>query len=163
VLVSFAVSKGGDDAAHGKNAGRAAAPPANWKEGQLVDVEITVLPEDKDNLACASTLEVAGRHCAFESATAPWSKPSEAGAEEDKHLLKPYATTGKERFLAAGLWSEPSLAAGLPSKRFTVKCKYSVEGKLKGPNIRWGKTGPWRQMGNDWYSGVVTDCKVSGS
>jgi len=165
VLVSFAISKGGDEPAHGKRAApaREAPPPASWKEGEQVDVELTVLPEDKENLACASTLDVAGRHCGFENATTPWSKPSEAGTDDDKHLLKPYATTGRERLLAAGLWSEPALAANLPPKRFSVKCKYTIEGRVKGPNIRWGKSGPWKQMGNDWFAGVLSGCTVSGS
>src|SRR5262249_18453447 len=50
VLVSFAISKGGDEPARRKPAAanRDPAPPP-WKEGQQVDVEITVLPEDKDN------------------------------------------------------------------------------------------------------------------
>src|SRR5262249_7393972 len=95
VLVSFAISKGGDEPSHGKRAARAreAPLPASWKEGQQIDIELTVLPEDKENLACASTLDVAGRHCGFENATTPWSKAGEAGADDDKNLLKPYATT----------------------------------------------------------------------
>ena len=50
------------------------APTVSWKEGQTVDVEVTLVKTDGTDLACASADEVAGRHCAFEAENKPWTK-----------------------------------------------------------------------------------------
>jgi hypothetical protein len=157
VLASFAISKGGDEPERGKPAKEAAVAQQNWSVGQEIPVEITVLPEDRENLACASVEEAAGRHCAFENTTTP----RDGGADDDAHILKPYATTGRQRFLAAGLWDQ--IKDKIPSKRFSVKCKYKVEAKIKAPAIRWSKSGPWRELKGDWFAGSVSGCTVAGS
>ncbi|WP_437490131.1 hypothetical protein WME75_12860 [Sorangium sp. So ce1014] len=140
--------------------GREPAPGAagpKWKPGDKAQVEITLVSSDIKELACWSTEEVAGRHCAFESATKGWSK----GDADDKKLLRPYTTTDRVQFLAAGLWSEPALTGGkLPSARFAVKCTYTVEGKMKRPGIRWTSEGAWLDRTDDWYAGLLSDCKL---
>lgn len=129
----------------------------SWKTGQQVDVELTLVKTDKEDLACASSEELGGRHCAFESQSKRWSKDD---SSDDKKLLKPYTTTNGAELLAAGLWSEPALSGTLPATRFSVKCKYTVEGKLKKPGIRWAADRPWYDNGGDWYSGAVTGCTL---
>ncbi|WP_437579910.1 hypothetical protein [Sorangium sp. So ce887] len=140
--------------------GREPAPGAagpKWKPGDKAQVEITLVSSDIKELACWSAEEVAGRHCAFESATKGWSK----GDADDKKLLRPYTTTDRVQFLAAGLWSEPALTGGkLPSARFAVKCTYTVEGKMKRPGIRWTSEGAWLDRTDDWYTGLLSDCKL---
>ncbi len=84
----------------------------------------------------------------------------EGRLDDDKKLLKPYTTTNGAELLAAGLWSEPALTANLPATRFSVKCKYMVEGKLKKPSIRWAQDRPWYDNGGEWYSGVVSGCTI---
>jgi hypothetical protein len=128
-----------------------------WAVGTTVDVEITLVPTDSKDLACAGADEIGGRHCAFEAQTKAWSKGDNS---DDKKLLKPYTTTDRIQFLAAGLWSDPALAPGkLPATRFSVKCKYAVEGKMKKPSVRWASDGPWYDWG-DGYSGVVSSCAL---
>jgi hypothetical protein len=127
-----------------------------WSVGQEADVEITIVPADSKNLACASADEIAGRHCAFEAQNKPWSKSTDA---DDKKILKPYTTTDRVQLAAAGLWSEPALSGGkLPAGRFSVKCKFKVEGNLKKPSIRWAAAGPWSDSPRDWYAGAVSGC-----
>jgi hypothetical protein len=135
-----------------------AAP--KWKDGQEVDVEITLVKTDRRDLGCASAEEVGGRHCAFESKEKRWSKPDKP--EDKKALLQPYTTSTGVQFLAAGLWTEPALDADgkLPATRFTVKCKYKVEGKVKKPAIRWHTEDPWADRTEDWYSGLVSGCSI---
>jgi hypothetical protein len=128
-----------------------------WAVGTTVDVEITLVPTDSKDLACAAADELGGRHCAFESQAKAWSKGDNS---DDKKLLKPYTTTDRIQFLAAGLWSDPALAPGkLPATRFSVKCKYAVEGKMKKPSVRWASDGPWYDS-NEWYSGAVSSCAL---
>jgi hypothetical protein len=132
-------------------------PKPKWSVGQTVDVEITLVKNDRQDLACASSDEVGGKHCAFEGQNKPWSKGDSA---DDKKLLKPYTTTDRVQFTAAGVWSEPALAPEkLPGSRFSVKCKYKVEGMVKNVAVRWESTGQWFP-GNEWYAGSVSDCKL---
>jgi hypothetical protein len=139
----------------GKETGGERSAP-RWKTGQTVDVNITLVATDRNDLACSSATVVAGRRCEFESKT----KAVEPKPEDDK-LLKPYTTTDNIRFLAAGLWSQPELdARKLPSDRFTVKCKYSVEGEIKRPAVRWNARSAFGDRTEDWYAGLVKDCKL---
>jgi hypothetical protein len=128
-----------------------------WKVGQVVDIEVTVVPTDAKDLACASQTSVNGRSCEFET-------PQKARAEtstDDKKVFKPYTTTDRVQVIGAGLWGEPALAAGkLPATRFSVKCKYTVEGKLKGHAIRWNGEGPWYPQNGEWNAGSFSDCKI---
>jgi hypothetical protein len=128
-----------------------------WTPGQTVDLEITLVRNDRQELACAATDEIAGKHCAFEAPNKPWSKGDN---NDDKKLLKPYTTTDRVQFTAAGLWSEPALAPDkLPATRFNVKCKYKVDGLLKNLGVRWEQSGQWFPN-NEWYAGSVSDCKI---
>ena len=130
-----------------------------WSVGDTVDVELTVLAADAKNLACASAEEIAGRHCAFEAQSKPWSKGGDAA--DDKKVLKPYTTTDRVQLTAAGLWSDPALTGGkLPATRFSVKCKYKVEGNLPKPSVRWQATGTWNESPRDWYAGVLSGCSL---
>ncbi|WP_437592765.1 hypothetical protein [Sorangium sp. So ce1000] len=136
-------------------AGGTAGP--KWKPGDKTQVEVTLVSTDIKDLACWSADEISGRHCGFESPTKGWSK----GDADDKKLLRPYTTTDRVQFLAAGLWSESALTAGkLPSARFAVKCTYTVEGKMKRPGIRWSSEGAWLDRTDDWYTGILSDCKL---
>ena len=75
----------------GKEQPPQAARP-KWKAGEVVDVDITLVSTDRTDLACASTEQVAGKHCAFEAANKPWSK---GGSADEKAILKPYTTTDR--------------------------------------------------------------------
>lgn len=154
LVIAFATSSEPEPA---KAAAPAPAKPTKpWKVGEKVEVRLTVLPTDAENLACASEQEIAGKHCAFKTTTTPRDDAS----TDDKILLKPYATTGKERLIAAGLWSDPGLRGKLPAQRFTVQCTFSIEGSIKAPGVRWGKTSPWRDMKNDWFAGTLSGCEI---
>jgi hypothetical protein len=130
-----------------------------WTTGQTVDVEVTLVRNDRQELACAAADEVGGKHCAFEAANKAWSKGGDAN--DDKKILKPYTTTDRVQFTAAGLWSDPALTPDkLPATRFSVKCKYKVEGTLKNVGVRWEQTGQWYPQ-EGWYAGSISDCKLA--
>ena len=131
-----------------------AAP--KWKVGDSPDLELTLVADDKKNLACAAPDEIGGAHCAFEAQAKPWSK---GDSTDDKKLLKPYTTVDHVQVLAAGVWSDPALAGTLPTTRFSVKCKYKVEGKMKAASMRWASDGPWYEA-KDLYSGSISGCKL---
>ena len=137
-------------------------PPAGavkpkWTVGQTVDVDITLVKNDRTELSCASPEELGGKHCAFEAVNKPWSKGDN---NDDAKLLKPYTTTDRIQFTAAGVWSQPALAGDkLPATRFSLKCKFKVEGTLKNLSVRWDHAGQWFPN-NEWFAGAVSDCKI---
>ncbi|HRI71332.1 MAG TPA: hypothetical protein PK156_44170 [Polyangium sp.] len=134
-----------------------AARGPSWKVGQTVDIEITTTAADKRELSCASTEEINGRHCANETPTKPWSKDT---SQDDKKTFRPYTSTDNIQFIAAGLWSEPVLAGNLPASRFSVKCKYTVEGKLKAPTFHW-ETGWEGQPRGEMFAGILSNCVIA--
>lgn len=134
-----------------------AAPKIDWKPGQTVDVELTLVATDKADLACAASAEVGGKHCEFESKTKPWSKGE---SKDDKIVLKPYNTTNKTPLLAAGLWSQPALANNLPQGRFSVKCKFAVEGTVTNPSVRWQQGKNWFDESFGWPTGTLSNCTL---
>jgi hypothetical protein len=131
-----------------------AAP--KWKTGDSADLELTLVADDKKNLACSSPDEIGGAHCAFEAQGKPWSKGDSA---DDKKLLKPYTTVDHVQILASGVWSDPALGGALPATRFSVKCKLKVDGKMKAASIRWASDGPWYDS-KDLYAGSISGCKL---
>jgi hypothetical protein len=160
-LVLFLIVVGGLAAGFtwlGHDTGRNDGPvQVKWNTGQVVDVEITLVASDDRDLACASEDVIEGRHCQFEAKAKPWSKGTDPGTQ----LLKPYTTTDRVQFLAAGLWDQPAMAKDkLPPSRFTVKCKYKVEGKVKKPSVRWAADQQWNDQPGDWFAGSVSDCSV---
>ncbi|MEQ9321527.1 MAG: hypothetical protein RIF41_20345, partial [Polyangiaceae bacterium] len=135
-----------------------------WKVGETKEVEITLVTTDHKNLACAMKDEIAGKYCAFEAQNKQGSKPS--NAREAENLLQPYTTIDRVQFMAAGVWTQPALKAKLdkenwdrPSPRFTVKCKFKVEGTSKNAFVQW-KGGEGWHPGSGWYVGSVSDCTL---
>jgi hypothetical protein len=157
-MILFVVIVGGLAAAFALFGQESSSGPAapKWKVGDSPDLDLTLVADDKKNLACAAPDEIGGAHCAFEAQAKPWSKGDSA---DDKKLLKPYTTVDHVQVLAAGVWSDPALAGTLPTTRFTVKCKYKVEGKMKVASMRWASDGPWYES-KDIYSGSVSGCKL---
>jgi len=129
----------------------------SWKQGQTVDVEITLVASDKRELSCAASGEIAGRHCAFEAPNKPWTKGDNT---DDTKVLRPYTSTDNMQFVGAGLWSAPTLAGNLPTTRFSVKCKYTVEGKIKSPTFHW-ESGWEGQPRGEMLAGLLSDCKLT--
>jgi hypothetical protein len=159
-MILFVLALGAIGAAFaylGQETQQGPAPAPKWQVNQTVDVELTLVASDSTDLACAASNEVAGKHCQFESQAKAW--PS--ATADDKLVLKPYTTTNGIELAAAGLWSEAALTpAKLPKTRFSVKCKYKVEGKLTTPSVRWKSDGPWFTAKSDWYAGSVSGCTL---
>jgi len=158
-MVLFVIIVGGLAAGFALLGNESSTGPAapKWKTGETADIDITLVADDKKNLACAAPDEIGGAHCAFEAQAKPWSKGDSA---DDKKLLKPYTTVDHVQVLASGLWTDPALTGTLPAARFSVKCKYKVEGKVKATSIRWASDGPWYDS-KDVYTGSISGCKLA--
>jgi hypothetical protein len=131
-------------------------PVIKWRVGQVAEIDITLVKDDAVELACGSTQEVNGKKCEY------GTKSDKNAGLTDATMLKPYTTADGVNFAAAGLWSQPALdKSKLPSDRFTVHCKFKVEGMLKTPLVRWKQSAPWGEKKDDWYAGAVSDCKLN--
>jgi hypothetical protein len=133
------------------------APHADgWYKGGTRSIEVTLVREDVDNLACASDAVLEGMHCAFRLN----QQPFDVKVTEDRLLFRPYYTADQTLFLGAGLWSSPGLSGPLPKERFSVVCNYHMVGSLKSVSLRWQPTGAFAPVKDAVPVGLLTDCVI---
>ena len=127
-----------------------------WHLGSTKMLEITLIRDDKKNLACASDRTYGEIRCGYTRDGKPFGpKP-----DEDPHILQPFNTVKNELFLAAGLWQAPVLKEPLPADRFTVVCNYYVVGVLKAVALRWSPTGSFNPVDQSVAVGTLSDCVI---
>jgi len=127
-----------------------------WHLGSTKMLEITLIRDDKKNLACASDRVYGEIRCGYTRDGKPFGpKP-----DEDPHILQPFNTVKNELFLAAGLWQAPVLKEPLPADRFTVVCNYYVVGVLKAVALRWSPTGSFNPVDQSVAVGTLSDCVI---
>lgn len=134
----------------------AAQTEQGWHKGSRQLVEITLVREDINKLACASDFSVEGLNCGYLANSQPRVPPP----PDDAHLLKPYCNVKNDMLLAAGLWDSPGLRAPLPTERFTVMCNYDIVGVLKTVSLRWNPTDKFDPAKQSLPVGVLTDCVI---
>jgi hypothetical protein len=134
---------------------RYAAANEGWHLGQTRLVEITVVPEDRLALGCASDREPGGLHCASHLRGAPY--PPE---QDHKKVLQPFNTIKNELLLGAGFWENAVLSGPLPPGRFSVACNYNIVGVVKSVSLRWGQTAPFTPVDKSVTVGTLTDCVI---
>jgi hypothetical protein len=127
-----------------------------WRVGSTRVVELTLVKEDKRNLACASDQEIAGLRCSHRR-DLQVSSPS---LPDNRQVLQPYNTVGNELLLGAGLWSSPDLKEPLPQSRFTVICNYHIKGVMKSASIRFDPTAAFAPVGKTVTVGTLTECTL---
>jgi hypothetical protein len=128
-----------------------------WRLGSTRMIEITLIKEDKRNLACASDRMFGQVRCGYHRDGKPFAA---AQADADANVLQPFNTVKNELFLAAGLWQSPVLKEPLPEERFTVVCNYNIIGVLKAVATRWSPTGTFGQADQSIAVGTVSDCTI---
>ena len=131
-----------------------AASTQGWRVGSTHVVELTLVAEDKTNLACAAKHTIAGLRCGYDQE----QKPIASLSADKPEMLQPYATVGGELLLGAGLWTTPDLKQALPSTRFSVVCNYDIKGVLRSARIRFDPRAPFNPMGKTVTVGALTDC-----
>ena len=134
---------------------RYAQAAAGWQIGGTHLVEVTVVAEDRQRLACASAVTVEGLHCGYRSPRQAFDPNS----LDDPRQLRPCNPVKSELFLAAGLWDSPKLPTSLPAKRFTVVCNFHVVGVLKSVSLRWGE-GRFAPVHVPLAVGRLTHCEI---
>lgn len=124
-----------------------------WSLGSTKMLEITIVKDDKDGLACSSDLNFDGVRCAFSGNAAP------SGVDLSK-MLQPFNTVKNELFIASGLWTSKGLPNPLPAERFTVVCNYRVVGVSKNMSLRWGQKAAFDPLKHSVAIGTLSDCVI---
>ncbi len=127
-----------------------------FRVGSSRQVEITVVREDRDTLACASDQVIAGLHCGYRRDLREAGPVSPA----DPQMLQPYVTVGNELLLGAGLWTSADMKRPLPDGRFTVVCDYDVEGVMKSAAVHFGAQGHFDPAGKAVPVGALSGCAL---
>lgn len=127
----------------------------NWSKGTKHQVELTLIREDKTNLACSSDARFGDLHCMYRGD----KKPAD-GPQDGSLVLQPYNTVKNEPLLAAGLWNTPTLTANLPSHRFTVVCQFEVTGVVRTVGLRWSTGGPFEPSKQSLAVGTLKACEI---
>ena len=133
------------------------ATGAAWHRGANNFIEITLVRQDRDNLACAADAAIGGVHCGFGADRQPHHL--NAGID-DPQVLRPYSTVNNELFLGAGLWNAPALRGELPAHRFTVFCDYEIVGALRTVALRWTPAGDFAPLDRSVPAGILRDCAI---
>jgi hypothetical protein len=134
---------------------RYAQATEGWRKGGTHLVEITLVREDVNNLACASDVTFEGLHCGYRADRQPFED-----SEEESRVLRPYSTTSHQLLMGAGLWSSLGLSVQLPSQRFTVVCNYHLVGAVKSASLRWSPNGRFEPLERSLSVGSLSDCSI---
>jgi hypothetical protein len=128
----------------------------SWLVGTTRMVELTLVKDDRRNLACASDQVMAGLRCGFRGDL------QEAGPSlpDDPHILQPFNTVKGELLMGAGLWRCPDFEQSVPESRFTAVCNYHIAGVVKSASLRFDIKNPFTPLGKTVTVGTLTDCVI---
>ena len=126
-----------------------------WHLGSTKMIEMTLVREDKKNLACASDKSFGRVHCGYHANSQPWASP-----ETDPNVLQPFNTVKNELFLAAGLWESPILEGTLPASDSPWCATTMSSGCSRTVSLRWSATGNFGPVDQSVAVGNLTDCVI---
>ena len=134
---------------------RYAQATEGWHRGGTHLVELTLIREDVQNLACASDVVLGGLRCAYRA-----DQREHEPRLDDRQWLRPYSTVKGDLLLGSGLWSAASLPTDLPAQRFTVACNFHVVGVMKSVAFRWSQQGSFDPARQSIAAGTLSDCVI---
>ncbi len=131
--------------------------------GDRVEMEVTVVPDDRRQLACASPRDFGGLRCQF---AAP-SSDAEVKPLKGSDALAPYVTTDRHLVVLSGLFSHESVQKALKARqrmrpaerRFRVTCQVELLEKVSGLPVSFGRTRDFRP-GEEAWVGRTLDCQA---
>lgn len=134
--------------------------------GDTIEVHLTLVSSDKDDLACGSDGEFAGFRCQFTHG----GEPVEPASAPEK-ILAPYMDHQRNLFLIPDLFASEALrqrydedsSARIPRKkrkRFDAICKLRLVQEVEGISVRW--VSPDKVSGaNRAWVGTVEHCRIN--
>lgn len=125
-----------------------------------IEVDITLVSSDRDDLACGLKREVSGLRCAFLDDGKDMSQDISAD-----HTLAPYLTKSRQLFLIPNLFGQPALAQRYEKeathgtqrtklKRFTAHCELTLVEKVQDVSVRWTRKSKMDRFGDGWVAQV---------
>jgi hypothetical protein len=137
----------------------------SYGRGTELDIPITLVTSDREDLGCAFDATVGDYRCEVKSDGTAWPSPPER-----KHRLAPYYSEDRRLFLLPGLFEQPALAeryrhedptgrARSSLRRFSARCKLRLVKKVEGFKVRWLHNDSWHDSGPAWVA-EVAGCTV---
>lgn len=136
--------------------------------GSTIEVKLTLVSSDKDDLACGASAEYAGFRCRF----APTGEPIVPEPQPDK-TLAPYMNHERRLFLIPNLFASEPLRARYEAdsskriprnkrKRFDAVCQLRLVQKVDGVSVSWLRS--HKVSGNEvaWVA-TPERCTIEGS
>jgi hypothetical protein len=131
-----------------------------------LDVPITLVTSDRDDLGCAFSSSVGGYRCEAKADGAHWPEPP-----VPKDRLAPYYSEDRRLFLIPGLFEQPAIAARFREedptgrrreslRRFSARCKLRLVQRADGFKVRWLRDDSWHDSGPAWVA-EATDCEIT--
>lgn len=134
----------------------------SYGRGTELDVPITLVTSDREDLGCASSARFGRYRCEFRKGGDTWSDPP---APADR--LAPYYSEDRRLYLIAGLFQQPALATRYAEedpgqkprealRRFSAHCKLRLVERTDGFDVRWLRTDTWHsENGPAWVAEPV--------
>lgn len=133
-------------------------PLAEGAKRDRMNIVITVVPADADNLACRGSFRLEGTRCRFDNDT---DRPVQIAAP-----LRPFMTLTRELRLLSGVFEDPIVAAWLArsraagsQERATLDCDVVPVGVASTAEIRWVAGAAWSPE-RDISAARVVSCQV---
>lgn len=122
-----------------------------FRPGAIVDVDITLIPADADNLSCGLDRRPFGTGCAFDGSGRPQPRPR-------RGTLVPCMTTERKPLVVPDLFEQPPLARRVAAaragnhmqERFTARCRVEVLQQLSGVRTRYRASDPLGGPSEPW-------------
>jgi len=122
-------------------------------------VAFTIVPSDREDLACSAGARAGALGCAFDEGGARVDVPPEK-------MLQPFVTLDGRVVLLAGVfeqklvhdWWQRSTQNG-ESLRATIDCQMANRATVAGAKIRWKTSGPWAPQAM-LSAAAVVECTV---
>jgi hypothetical protein len=132
----------------------------------ILDVPITLVTSDRDDLGCAFSTNVGAYRCEVETDGTAWPEPP---APKDR--LAPYYSEERRLFLIPGLFEQPAIAERFRQedptgrrreslRRFSARCKLRLVQQVEGFKVRWLHDDSWHDSGAAWVA-EASDCALT--
>jgi hypothetical protein len=123
--------------------------------GDVVEEPITLVPEDRDRLACLRERSVGRYSCEFRT-----RDQGRAMNSSKADVLAPYLTTERALYLVPGLFEQPAVATyvsrHVEGARFTARCKLRLVEMVNDYEIRFRSDSPWGRGQPAWVAEPVS-------
>jgi hypothetical protein len=125
--------------------------------GDVVKVDISLVPSDAVDLDCDATTRFDDQSCAFANGRRQ---------QDSQGALRPFVSLGGELLTLSGVFTSPAVARWLKeslharsNRRVELSCRVRYLGSFTSVGVRWREDGAFEPQSGIW-AGRVEQCKL---